>query len=138
MHIPTAHATIRALAAAALALVAIACGADGAAEPEREYTLQLRVDDSGQDYLYIAEDDYDLRVGDEVTFVVDNTGSLPHDLQVVDPSGAAMGVSEVAASGASTSVTVLFEEPGYYRLNCLVDDHLTLHSMQAIVEVTDG
>lgn len=138
MRFLTAHSPVGALAAAMLALVATACGADGTAEPEREYTLHLRVDDSGQDYLYVAEDDYELRVGDEVTFALDNTGALPHDLQVVDPSGAVMGVSEVAASGASTSVTVLFEEAGYYRLNCLVDDHLTLHGMQAIVEVTAG
>jgi plastocyanin len=115
-----------------------ACGSDGVAEPVRSYTLRLRADDSQQEYLYIAEDPIDLRVGDEVTFEFDNTGSLAHDLQVVDPDGDAIGVSSVANPGATTSVTVLFEEPGFYRLNCLVDDHLTEHGMQAVVEVVDA
>lgn len=115
-----------------------ACGADGAAEPVRTYTLRLRADDSAQEYLYIAEDPIDLRVGDEVTFDFDNTGNLPHDLQVVAPDGDVMGVSEVAPAGGTTSVTVLFEEAGFYRLNCLVDNHLTEHGMQAVVEVTEA
>lgn len=126
------------LAALVTALIVplAACGADGEAEPLRSYTLRLRADDSADEYLYIAEDPVDLRVGDEVTFEFDNTGSLAHDLQVVDPDGDEIGVSTVAAAGETTSVTVLFEEPGFYRLNCLVDDHLTEHGMQAIVEVT--
>ena len=115
-----------------------ACGGNaGDAEPLRSYTLHLRADDSQPEYLYVAEDPIDLRVGDEVTFELDNTGALIHDLQVVDPDGDAIGTAAAAASGATTSVTVTFEEPGFYRLNCLVDTHLTEHNMQAIVEVTD-
>lgn len=116
----------------------VACGADGEAEPLRSYVLNLRTDDSGQEYLYIAEDPFDIRVGDEVTFEYHNTGSLAHDLQVVDPAGDEIGLAPVAAAGATTSVTVLFEEPGFYRLNCLVDDHLTAHGMQAVVEVSEA
>ena len=120
------------------ALLLTACAPNSGAEPERSYTVRLRAEDSQQEYQYIAEDAVDdLRVGDEVTFEFDNTGSLPHDVQVVDPDGTQIGISEVAAAGASTSVTVLFEEPGFYRLNCLVDNHLTEHGMQAIVEVTE-
>lgn len=124
------------LAAAVLPLAA--CASDGVAEPVREYTLRLRADDSEQEYSYIAVDPIDLRVGDEVTFEFDNTGALPHDLQVVDPDGVEVGLAPIAGAGATTSVTVLFDEPGFYRLNCLVDDHLTAHAMQAIVEVTDA
>jgi plastocyanin len=123
------------LAAGVLPLTA--CGSNSTAEPVRSYTLHLRAEDSEPEYVYIAEGPVDLRVGDEVTFEFENTGSLAHDLQVVDPAGDAIGVSAVAAPGATTSVTVLFEEPGFYRLNCLVDDHLTEHGMQAIVEVTE-
>lgn len=121
-----------------LTFVSAACGGDGsgATEALRTYTLSLRADDSGEEYLYIANDPIDLQVGDEVTFEFDNTGGLPHDLQVVAPDGEQIGVSSVAAPGETTTVTVLFEEPGFYRLNCLVDDHLTEHGMQAIVEVT--
>ena len=126
-------------AAIVLAMVVplAACASDGEAEPLRSYTLHLRAEDSEQEYLYIAEDPIDIRVGDEVTFEFDNTGGLPHDLQVVDPDGIEIGLAPVAPAGDTTSVTVLFEEPGFYRLNCLVDDHLTAHGMQAVVEVTE-
>lgn len=124
-------------AAVALVLAGLtACGSDGAAEPARSYTLHLRAEDSDERYTYVAEDDVDIHVGDEVTFEVDNAGALIHDLQVVDPDGGVVGVAAAADPGATTSVTVLFEEPGYYRLNCLVDNHLTEHDMQVIVEVT--
>ena len=39
------------------------------------------------------------------------------------------------ASTPSRRVEVYFDEAGFYRLNCNVDDHLTLHGMQEIVEV---
>jgi plastocyanin len=121
------------------ALPLTACAANSGAEPTRSYTVRLRAEDSQQEYLFIAQDPVDdLRVGDEVTFDFDNTGALPHDVQVVDPDGDQIGVSEVAAASETVSVTVLFEEPGFYRLNCLVDDHLTEHGMQAIVEVLDA
>jgi plastocyanin len=125
---------------AGLAFVAViavsACGADSSG-PTRAYELSLRTDDSSEEYAYIAEGDVDIRVGDEVTFQMRNTGSLPHDLQVVDPEGSAIATAPAVASGEVLTLTVLFEQPGFYQLNCLVDDHLTRHSMQALVEVTD-
>lgn len=125
---------------AALALAAgiglAACGSNGGG-PTRSYELTLRTDDSSEEYAYIAESAVDIRVGDEVTFRVRNTGSLPHDLQVVDPDGDAIATAPAVASGDVLTLTVQFEQPGFYQLNCLVDDHLTLHSMQAIVEVTE-
>jgi plastocyanin len=123
--------------AAALALSACG-GGDEAAEPVRSYTLHLHTEDSMDEYEYIADDPIDVRVGDEVTFEVDITGTLIHDLQIVDPAGTAMASAPPAVPGDTTSVTVLFEEPGFYRLNCLVDNHLTEHDMQAIIEVTDA
>ena len=57
---------------------------------------------------------------------------------MVDPDGDAIGAAAAADPGATTSVTVLFEAAGFYRLNCLVDNHLTEHGMQAVVEVTDA
>ena len=126
-----------AVAAVAVVLTALAgCGSNGDAEPERAYTLHLRAEDASERYTYVAEDEVDIRVGDEVTFEVDNAGALIHDLQVVDPDGSVVGVAAAANPGATTSVTVFFEEPGFYRLNCLVDNHLTEHDMQVIVEVT--
>lgn len=113
-----------------------ACGSDGQAEPVRSYTVHLRAEDSGDEYEYITDESLAITTGDEVTFEFDNTGALPHDLQVVAPDGSEVGLAPIANAGSTTSVTVLFEEPGFYRLNCLVDDHLTAHAMQAIIEVT--
>lgn len=113
-----------------------ACGSDGQAEPDRAYTVHLRAEDSGDEYAYVTDESLAIETGDEVTFEFDNTGTLPHDLQVVAPDGTEIGLAPIADAGATTSVTVLFEEPGFYRLNCLVDDHLTAHAMQAIIEVT--
>ncbi len=50
------------------------------------------------------------------------------------PEGNRMGYTEPAAPGANTTVTVLFDEIGFFRLD---DDHLTEHDMQTFFEVTD-
>lgn len=122
----------------ALAIGAVTgCGSNGDATPVRSYTLHIRTDDASDKYAYIAEDPFDLRVGDEVTFEMSNTGTLIHDLQIVGPDGIAVATAPPVASGAALSLTVLFDEAGYYQLNCLVDDHLTKHSMQALVEVIE-
>ncbi len=113
------------------------CGGDDGGGATRAYDVRLRTDDSTEEYAYIAEDDVDLRVGDEVTFRMRNTGSLNHDLQVVDPDGAAIATAPAVAPGDTLALTVLFDEAGFYRLNCLVDNHLTEHGMQTFVEVTE-
>ena len=96
------------------------------------------MDDSQDRYRYVADGQVDVRTGDEVTFELENTGTLIHDLQILDPEGTVVALAPPTAPGASVSLTALFEAPGFYRLNCLVDDHLTAHQMQTIVEVTDS
>ena len=123
-------------AVAACLLVAPGCGANGD-EPTRAYTLGLEVDDSQDEYRYVATGPVDIRVGDEVTFELDNTGTFVHDVQVVGPDGNMIAKAEPAAPGTETTVTVQFDEAGFYRLDCLVDDHLTAHGMQTFIEVTD-
>jgi len=123
--------------AAALLLVVAACGSNSGAEAERSYAIGLEVEDDGERYRYVATDPVDIRVGDEVTFELDNTGTLIHDLQVVDPDGNRVGYAEPTAPGAVASVTVRFDGAGFFRLDCLVDDHLTEHEMQTFFEVTD-
>lgn len=122
---------------ALLVVVAAACGGDGGVEAERSYVIGLAVEDDSERYRYVATDPVDIRVGDEVTFELTNTGTLIHNLQVVDPDGNRVGYSEPVPAGADATVTVLFDESGFFRLNCLVDDHLTEHEMQTFFEVTD-
>jgi uncharacterized cupredoxin-like copper-binding protein len=123
---------------AAVALTVSACGSNASSEPLRSYTLHLRMDDNEPEYVYIAEDPVDLRVGDQVTFEVRNDGTLDHDLQIVDPNGDDIATAQAVAPGDTLALTVDFEDAGFYQLNCLVDNHLTEHGMQAIVEVTDS
>jgi plastocyanin len=122
---------------AAVVLTVSACGSNASSEPLRTYTLHLRADDNEPDYVYIAEDAVDLRVGDRVTFEVRNDGTLDHDLQIVDPQGDDIATADAVRPGETLTLTVDFEEPGFYQLNCLVDNHLTEHNMQAIVQVTE-
>jgi plastocyanin len=113
-----------------------ACGDDNGPEVARSYDVELRVDDSGDDYQYVAIGDVpDFTVGDEVTFVVDNTGVFAHDLQVLAPDGDVAGVADAVGPGEILELTVYLGQTGIYRLNCLFDNHLTEHNMQTLIEV---
>lgn len=128
----------RSLALLAIAPMALlsACGGDEGPDVERSYDVELKVDDSGEEYKFVAVDEVpDFRVGDEVTFVVENTGTLNHDLQVMAPDGDVAGVAPAVAPGETLEVTAFLGQVGVYRLNCLVDDHLTQHDMQTLIEV---
>lgn len=126
------------LAVMACLVALAACGGDDATvEPQRSYELTLQVDDSTDDYKFVATEAFDILVGDEVTFILDNNGTMIHDLEVMTEQSRVLGRTEHVNPGAQDSVTVLFAEPGVYRLNCNVDDHLTRHGMRALIEVTE-
>lgn len=119
-------------------VLAAGCGGDSAGDTgaTRSYEVELRIDDSQDDYRYVAVGEIpDFTVGDEVTFVVENTGTLNHDLQVQAPDGDVVAVAPAVAPGDTLEVTALLGQVGVYRLNCLVDDHLTEHSMQTLIQV---
>lgn len=123
---------------ALLFAVALSCGADGEIEAQRSYEIDLTVTDDEERYRYVTTDEVDVRVGDEVTFVMDNTGSLIHDLNVTDPDGTTIGRIEPQQPGARAAVTVLFTESGQHRLSCFVDDHFTTHEMSVVVVVGEA
>ena len=130
---------IATLAIAALTVFgAVSCGGDTDSGPARSYTIGLEVDDSGERYRYVATDEVDIQVGDEVTFELLNTGALPHDLQIVDPDGTVIALAEPVGPGGQASVTARFDSAGFFRLNCLVGDHLIVHEMQTFIEVTES
>lgn len=117
-----------------------ACGGDGDGadliEPTRTYDVALHVDDSGDDYRYLVTGEVpDFTVGDEVTFVMDNTGALIHDLRVIDPDGVTLATAAAVAPGGVLELTVLLETAGLHALNCVVDDHLLVHGMQQFIDV---
>ncbi len=127
----------RSLVAVFLAVASLsACGDDGGPETLRSYDVQLEVDDSQDRYRFVPVDEVpDFTVGDEVTFVVNNTGSLQHDLQIVAPDGDVLGSAPAVAPGDTLEVTVFLGQVGVYQLNCLIDNHLTEHNMQNLIEV---
>lgn len=130
--------TRRFAAGLAISLLAVTgCGGDDGPEVLRSYDVELRVDDSVPgDYDYVATGEIpDFTVGDEVTFIMDNTGQFTHDLQVVAPDGDVVGVADPVLPGDSLEVTVYLGQVGVYRLNCLYDNHLTEHDMQTLIDV---
>jgi plastocyanin len=131
----------------ALALVALlptgsllACGGTATVEPTRAYTVDLDVVDNEDRYRFRITDGTvpDFTVGDEVTFAVTNTGLLNHDMRVVGPDDETRATAPAVAPGGGFDLTVLLDEPGIYRLECLVDDHLTTHRMRVLIEVADA
>ena len=115
----------------------VGCGSDSAT-PTRAYSVDLQMVDNEDRYSYIAVGEVPtFQTGDQVTFVVENTGTLNHDLQVVDPDGTAIATAAAVAPGSTLTLTVDLDAPGIYQLNCLVDNHLTQHHMQTLIEVVD-
>ncbi len=134
-HMP--HRARRLTAGLALSLLAIAgCGGEDGPDVLRSYDVDLRIDDFEDEYRYVATGEIpDFAVGDEVTFIVDNTGRFAHDLQVLAPDGDVAGYAEAVLPGDSLELTVYLGQVGVYRLNCLFDNHLTEHDMQTLIEV---
>ena len=126
------------LAVAAGSMILLACGANASSEPTRTYTVDLRMEDHEDDYSYVPIGEVPtFLVGDQVTFQAENDGTLDHDLQIVGPDGLAIEEADAVAPGDVLIVTVDLDEPGIYQLNCLVDNHLTEHNMQTLIQVTE-
>ena len=117
--------------------VLAACGDDQSGpDVARSYDVELKIDDSQDDYKFVAVGEVpDFTVGDQVTFVVENTGQFSHDLQVQAPDGDIVASADAVAAGDTLEATAFLGQVGIYRLNCTVDDHLTTHSMQTLIEV---
>lgn len=114
-----------------------ACGSNST-EPTRVLTVELRMEDHEDEYRYVAVGTVPrFAVGDRVTFAAGNSGTLDHDLQVVGPDGLAIETADAVAPGDTLTVTIDLDEPGIYQLNCLVDNHLTEHGMQQLIQVFD-
>lgn len=124
----------------AAALLLVACGGDAAdVTAARSYDVPLHIEDDTDEYRYVADGRVpDFAVGDEVTFVVDNTGTLNHDLRVVGPDGATLATAPAVAPGGTIELTVLLSDAGLHQLNCVVDDHLLVHGMQTFIDVRAG
>jgi uncharacterized cupredoxin-like copper-binding protein len=70
--------------------------------------------------------------GDTIEFSLRNAGELDHLLEVLSDGGSSLGRTERIGPGATTSITVTFDEAGTYQLICDVDDHLSRGQSAAI------
>lgn len=59
--------------------------------------------------------------GPKVFFTAENEGSEPHELEILDASGEAVGEIEAFAPGASAAPLALVLQPGTYTLQCILE-----------------
>lgn len=107
---------------AAVALVALGCGDGGEAERSNDLTIE-----AGD--LFYEPEEFAASAG-EITFTMENTGAVEHDL-IIDETGDEI-IGELApGESASGSVTL---EAGTYTLYCAVVGHREA-GMEATLDV---
>jgi plastocyanin len=60
--------------------------------------------------------------GETIRFEMTNAGTQPHEFEVLDPDGNAIGEVAAVEPGASGGATMTFEAPGVYRYQCILVD----------------
>jgi uncharacterized cupredoxin-like copper-binding protein len=92
-------------------------GGTALATPDREIAFDA------VDFDYENLDLTGIATGDVIRFQMANTGAQPHEFEVLDPDGEAIGEVEAIAAGESGGATVTFDAAGTYTFQCiLVDD----------------
>jgi plastocyanin len=103
-------------------LMLAACG--GGSDESEPAGPARTVDIAAKEYSFNG-DPGTIAAGDTITFVVSNTGSLDHQMQVLDGDGRQIDQTARLSPGQTGEVTVTFEDSGPYRLICDIDDHLS-------------
>ncbi|MFK8023745.1 MAG: cupredoxin domain-containing protein [Ilumatobacter sp.] len=108
-----------------LASVALlGCGSDdntsGADGPARSVEI------AAVDFAFRSDAAITISAGETIEFIVENEGSVDHQMEVLTDANRRLGMTERIAPGRSDTVTVTFAEPGVYRVICDIDDHRTL------------
>lgn len=112
-------------------------GGTAQAAPDRTITLEaveFRYPDLNLDGIV---------AGETIRFEMTNAGTQPHEFEVLDPDGNAIGEVAALEPGASGGATMTFESPGVYRYQCILvdentgDEHSEL-GMKGTFEVTGG
>jgi uncharacterized cupredoxin-like copper-binding protein len=109
-----------------------ACGADSSTEPP----LPSRsIEVVAVDYDFVVRRPPDIVAGEEITFVLTNQGSEPHEMQLLDERGRQLGAVPAIAPGTRGELTYRFERAGVHQIICDIEDHLTL-GQRKFFEVT--
>jgi uncharacterized cupredoxin-like copper-binding protein len=93
-------------------------GEGGTAEAVADRTVTF----ASVDFAYTDLDLTGISVGDTIRFEMTNDGSQPHEFEVLDPSGEAVGEVEAIEAGTTGAATVVFEAAGTYEFQCILID----------------
>ena len=100
-------------------------GGTAQAEPDRTITFDA------VDFTYEDLDLTDITAGTTIRFEMTNTGDQPHEFEVLDPGGEAIGEVGATDPGETGGATMTFAAPGKYTYQCILIDPATgkKHSM---------
>ncbi len=93
-------------------------GEGGAAEAVADRTISF----SAVDFTYDDLDLTGISVGDTIRFEMVNNGSQPHEFEVLEPGGEAIGEVEAIEATQTGAATVTFETAGTYEFQCILID----------------
>lgn len=93
-------------------------GEGGTAQKAADRTLTF----TATDFSYSGLDLTGVKRGETIRFEMTNEGKQPHEFEVLDPTGEAVGEVEAVDAGKSGAATVTFTEPGTYTYQCILTD----------------
>lgn len=123
---------------AATGALAVLAGCGGEEDPQgRTATVAAgeRIDVVGTEYAFDPQSVVVEGTGEPLEVILDNQGSLPHNLAVFD-GGSQVGATATIQGGESDPATLELE-PGAYRMVCTVGNHEEL-GMVGDLEVRSG
>jgi plastocyanin len=89
------------------------------AVPDREVAV------SATDFKYVDLDMSGISAGNTIRFEMSNGGQQPHEFEVLDPKGEAIGEVASTEAGESRGATMTFEQAGEYSYQCILVDEPT-------------
>ena len=93
-------------------------GDGGTAQAEPERTISFDAVDFGYEELDLSG----ITAGSTIRFEMTNSGSQPHEFEVLDPQGVAIGEVAAVDEGGTGGATVTFDAAGTYRYQCILVD----------------
>lgn len=105
--------------------VVVGEGGAALATPDRDITFEA------VDFTYEDLDLSGITAGTTIRFVMTNDGTQPHEFEVLDPDGEAVGEVAAVDPGETGGATITFETAGTYTFQCILIDPATnkRHSM---------
>lgn len=96
-------------------------GEGGTAQAEADRTVRF----DAVDFTYEDLDLDGIEAGETIRFEMTNSGDQPHEFEVLDPSGEAVGEVAAVAPGEEGGATITFAKAGSYRYQCILVDEAT-------------